>query len=140
MMTTQRYNAEWNALSTHFPAGRFGFIWDSNPRLEVILPIADFNTVYKVKIYGIDAFPESQPIVTPGKILFDCRGRAMVQPSRVNHLLGTFNGETHMCIYSEWAPRYSLNKTALKTVIWLHAYHCHLQTGRDLECYLSHKS
>lgn len=139
MMTPQRYKAELDALSKHFPPGRFEFIWDSDPRLEVILPIAEFNVVYKVKIYGLYAFPETQPIVTPGRILFDYRGHAMTLPSGENHLLGTFNGETHMCIYSGWEPRYSLNKTAFKAAIWLHAYHCHLMTGRNLECYLSHR-
>ena len=54
MMTTQRYTAELNALLDHFPSNRFKFIWDANPRLEVILPIAKFYTVYKVKIYGIN--------------------------------------------------------------------------------------
>lgn len=138
MMTATRYEAEFQALATHFPSSRFGFVWDSKPRLEVILPISMFNAVYMVKIYGLDKFPETQPIVTPGKILVDCNGAKMTQPSRANHLLGTFNRETRLCIYSEWEPRYSLTKTALRAATWLHAYHCHLQTGRSLDSYLSH--
>ena len=139
MMTTQRYTAELNALLGHFPPNRFMFIWDANPRLEVILPIAKFAAVYKVKIYGINAFPQVAPIVTPGMVLRDCHGNMMTQPSRSNHLLGLYNGETHLCIYSGWEPRYSLNKTAIKTATWLYAYHCHLLTGRNIECYLSHE-
>lgn len=139
MMTTQRYAAEMNALLHHFPSNRFMFIWDANPRLEVILPIAKFDAVYKVKIYGINAFPQVEPIVTPGLVLRDYNGNRMTQPSRVNHLLKMYNSETRLCIYSGWEPRYSLNKTAIRAGIWLYAYHYHLATGRDIECYLSHK-
>ena len=137
MMDIQRYNAELAVLAGHFPANRYAFIWDANPRLEVILPIAKFNAVYKTKIY-LASFPESEPIVTPGTILRDWCGVRMTQPSRANHLLGTYNGETRMCIYSEWQPKFSLNKTAYRAAMWLHAYHCHLATGRNIECYLSH--
>ena len=138
MMDIQRYNAEMRVLADRFPAGRYAFIWDANPRLEVILPIAKFNAVYKVKIYVDSSFPESEPIVTPGLMLRDYHGAMMTQPSRANHLLGTYNGETHMCIYSEWQPKFSLNKTAYRAAMWLHAYHCHLATGKAIECYLSH--
>lgn len=139
MMTTQRYAAEMNVLLDHFPTNRFKFIWDANPRLEVILPIAKFDAVYKVKIYGIDVFPQVEPIVTPGMVLRDYNGDRMTQPSRANHLLGMHNRETRMCIYSGWEPRYTLNKTAIRAATWLYAYHCHLATGRAIECYLSHK-
>ncbi len=137
-MNYRRYLSECRILAAHFPANRFGFIWDDDPRLEVILPLADFNEVYKVKIYGMDAFPEEEPIVTPGKILLDHDGEEMVEASRANHLLGEYNGETHMCIYSEWNPLSSLNKTAHRAAVWLLAYHLHLNTGRSLDSYLSH--
>lgn len=136
-MDIQRYNAELAVLADHFPANRFKFFWDANPRLEIILPVAKFNAVYKAKIY-LTSFPESEPIVTPGTILRDCRGVKMTQPSRANHLLGIYNGETHMCIYNGWQPKFSLNKTAKRAAIWLYAYHCHLVTGRNIEDYLSH--
>ena len=141
MMTYERYEAECNVLATYFPANRFGFVWDDNPRLEVILPIrtkTEILGVYKVKIYGMDSFPEEEPVVTPGMILRDHTGKAMTEPSRVNHLLGKHNGETHLCIYASWDPKYSLNKTAHRTAVWLLAYHMHLKTGRSIESYLSH--
>ena len=138
MMTMERYQAEQAVLFRHFPANRFGFIWDAHPRLEVILPLAQFNAVYKVKIYGMDKFPEVAPIVTPGMILADCDGVAMTTPSRANHLIGVHNGETHLCIYSEWESKYTLNKTAHRAAMWLFAYHLHLRTGRSIESYLSH--
>lgn len=138
MMTVQRYEAECRALATYFPLSRFGFVWDYDPRLEVILPLAQFNVVYKVKIYGMDTFPEEEPIVTPGMILEDYDGEEMIKPSRANHLLGEYNDETHLCIYSEWDPNYSLNKTAHRAAVWLLAYHLHLDTGRSIDSYLSH--
>lgn len=138
MMTPQRYAAELQALATWFPASRFGFVWDEDPRLEVILPIAAFDKAYKVKIYGIDVFPEEEPIVTPGMVLTDYDGDDMLDASRENHLLGEYNGETQLCIYSEWDPKYSLNKTAHRAAVWLLAYHFHLKTGRSIDSYLSH--
>lgn len=138
MMTAERYEAEYRALAGHFPARRFAFVWDRNPRLEVILPLAQFDTAYKAKIYGLEDFPQEAPIVTVGTVLRDYHGKRMSQPSRENHLLGTYNGETWLCIYAWWEPQYSLTKTAIRTATWLYAYHCHLQTGKSLECYLSH--
>ncbi len=140
-MTIERYQAEHAVLSRHFPATRFGFVWDDNPRLEVILPIASQSEafgVYKVKIYGLDIFPEEEPIVTPGKILRDHDGERMTRPSRDNHLLCEYNGETHMCLFSGWNPMCSLNKTAYRAAAWLLAYHLHLKTGRSIDSYLSH--
>lgn len=140
MMTHERYEAECNVLATRFPFARFGFVWDDNPRLEVILPIAAFNAVYKVKIYGLDTFPEEEPCVTPGMILTDHDGNEMREPSRANHLLGEFNGETRLCIYASWNSKFSLNKTAHRTAVWLLAYNMHLRTGRSIDSYLSHGS
>lgn len=138
MMTAERYEAEYRALAGHFPPRRFAFVWDRNPRLEIILPIAQFDTVYKAKIYGLASFPEEPPRVTAGVLLRDFWGRRMNETSRANHLLGTYNGETWLCIYSGWYPQYSLTKTAIRTATWLYAYHCHLRTGKSLESYLSH--
>lgn len=138
MMTPQRYEAEFQVLAERFPSNRFGFIWDANPRLEVILPIKRFGAVYKAKIYGIDKFPESEPIVTAGKILRDYYGHRMTEASRANHLLGTYKRETRLCIYSEWNPMCTLYKTAIRTGMWLYAYRMHLLTGKNIECYLSH--
>lgn len=138
MMTDERRDAERRALVEKFPRRRFAFVWDREPRLEIILPVKQFNAVYKAKLYGLDRFPEEPPRVTPGVLLRDSRGRWMNEPSRANHLLGTYNGETWLCIYSYWDPMCSLVKTATRTGIWLTAYHCHLQTGRNLECYLPH--
>ena len=140
-MTTKRMQAELAVLSRYFPANRFALFWDDYPRLEVILPIASQNEafgVYKVTIYGMGTFPEEEPIVTPGKILFDRNGEMMTEPSRANHLLAEYNGETHMCLYSEWNPMSSLNKTAHRAAVWLLAYHLHLKTGRSIDSYLSH--
>ena len=140
-MMMDRLQAELAVLSRKFLASRFGMVWTDNPRLEVILPIASETEafgVYKVKIYGLGTFPEEEPIVTPGKILIDRNGEKMTGPSRANHLLSEYNGETHMCLFSEWNPRISLNKIAFRAAAWLLAYHLHLKTGRSLDSYLSH--
>ncbi len=146
MMTYERYKMEYKILTTSkspIPAERFGLIWDDNARFEVVLPICtktEFFGVYKVKMYGMERFPEEEPIVTPGMILRDRDGKEMTEPSRSNHLLGEYNGETHMCIYSGWNPLRSpsLYKTANRAAVWLLVYHLHLKTGRSMDSYLSH--
>ena len=140
-MDRGRYNAECRVLAALIPAKHFGFIWDSRPRLEVVSPIAIGGVIvaaYTVKIYGLMDFPEEEPIVTPGQILLDHNGEEMTEPSRANHLIGEYNGETHLCIYSEWNPDYSLYKTATRAVVWLAAYYYHMKTGRSIDSYLSH--
>lgn len=139
-MTYERYKAECIVLAQKFSTNPFRFIWDDNPRFEVILPISTETEMleYKVTIYGMDSFPEKEPVVTPGKLLRDYTGKAMTEPSRANHLLGEYNGETHLCIYASWNPNHSLHKTACRAVVWLLAYHLHLKTGRSIESYLSH--
>ena len=140
-MDIRRYKAEYRVLAAQIPARRFGFIWDSRPRLEVVSPIAIGGVMvaaYKVKIYGLNDFPEEEPIVTPGMILRDHDGEEMKEPSRANHLIGEYNGETHLCIYSEWNPDYSLYKTATRAAVWLAAYYYHMKTGRNIDSYLSH--
>ena len=141
-MTIQRFQAECAALAAHFPVNRFGFVWGRNPRLEVILPIAtkdEYFGSYKVKIYRLNLFPETQPIVTPGTMLKDIDGEEMAETSYRNHLWDEYNGESRLCLYSEWDPQYSLNKTAFRAAMWLLAYHMHLKTGRSIDSYLSHK-
>lgn len=141
-MTYSRMENECRILvAEDFQTDGFWFVMDDMPRFEVILPIKtkyEMFGKYKVKMYGIDKFPEEELIVTPGQILTDYDGGEMTYCSRENHLLGEYNGETHMCIYSSWSRNYTLFKTAVRAAMWLFAYHLHLRTGRSIDSYLSH--
>lgn len=138
MMTLQRLVEEKQGLREAFPSERFAFVAKSDPRLEVIIPLEEYGAVYTVKVYGLNEFPQSEPIVTPGTILRDYYGHKMTEPDRCNHLLGTYNRETRLCLFSVWDPEWKLFETVQKAIMWLYAYHCHLQFGKHIECYLSH--
>lgn len=140
-MDNQRFRIEYCVLLAQGPTWPFRFIRDPRLRLEVVPPISIGGVKlkgYTVKIYGLEDFPEEEPIVTPGVMLRDHNGEEMTEPSRANHVIGEYNGETHLCIYSEWNPDCSLYKTAARAAVWLAAYYFHMKTGRSIDSYIPH--
>ena len=111
-----------------------------DPRLMVKIDISNCfaGVYYWINFYKMSVFPRRQPVVTAGKMLYDCDGRAMNSPSSRQHLLGTYNGETWMCLFhdSDWMPNGSLYMLILKARGWLIAYHNHMKFGEPLETWL----
>lgn len=90
----------------------------------------------------LDGFPESMPKVFVTRMLLSRSGEKLDSPSASMHTLQSENGWTRLCHYgsNSWTSDVSLYKIYIKCRLWLEMYELHLQTGNDIDYYLSHQS
>lgn len=142
MMSEARFNVEDQMLANKIHLENYNFQWGQEPGLSVVVNLNKYfpGVWYNIKFYRLDRFPEHKPIVTAGELLYDHNGWSMDTVSQEQHLLGSHNGETYMCLYndSDWNANISLYKLVCRAQRWLAAYNFHLLSGENIENFLPH--
>ena len=138
-MTTYRYQFELDLLKQLLPLDRFKFSngADSQELLLVTEPAP--GKWYVLKFY-LENFPDSLLDVTVHhpKPLKMKDGTLMTNASLAMHCLGERDGCTKLCLYKDWDVKFTLVQVFLRSALWLQAYEWHLETGNNLDYYLSH--
>ena len=141
-MTQRRYHAELQVLNRYLTPNLFKFqdMGTANAHL-VMAARTNRKNIYTLYI-PLDGFPESMPKVFVTRMLFSRSGEKLDSPSANMHTLQSENGWTRLCHYgnNSWTSDVSLYKIYIKCRLWLEMYELHLQTGNDIDYYLSHQS
>ena len=140
MMDAERLKAEKLVLEKKLPSNAYRFM-DMDKEFPYIVMAAKTNrgNIYTLRI-ELDCFPEAKPEVYVTKKLFMKSGAPMPEYSAAMHTLGSKDGLTQICHYSDslWTPMVSIYKVYVKCRLWLEMYELHLQTGNNMDYYLNH--
>ena len=100
-----------------------------------------YGKIYNIR-FRIAGFPYRCPeayIISP--IMYDYQGKMLIDygTSHAMHLLSPNNNEVHLCLFKSdyWSPNNTLVMLILKAKLWLEAYEQHLQTGKDIDCFVN---
>lgn len=141
-MTQRRYQAEQQVLNRYLTQNLFKFQDMGTPNAHLVMAArTNRKNIYTLYI-PLDGFPESMPKVFVTRMLLSRSGDKLDSPSASMHTLRSENGWTRLCHYgsSSWTSDVSLYKIYIKCRLWLEMYELHLQTGNDIDYYLSHQS
>jgi len=141
MMDYSRQQAEEYVLRSKMDPSLFLFNNDYSNPLLIIAARTNRGNIYTLKIELCD-FPCNIPRVYTSRMLYDFNGDALDSPSSAMHTLGTIDGGTQICHYGQlsWTSAVSLYKVYIKCRLWLEMYEMHLETGNNIDYYLSHQS
>lgn len=133
-MDQQRYELEKAVLENKLPSNIFMFREMSSSNAHLLIGArTNARNVYTLKIM-LHNFPAAVPDVFTTKPLKYRDGRDL-NVSHDMHCLGTVDGKTKLCHYSEeaWSPRVSLFHVYIKCRLWLECYDIYLRTGQSID-------
>ena len=140
MMTIDRLNAEANLLNRKLPSGVWKFM-DMKTATPYLVIAAKTNRgiLYTIRI-DLQNFPEEIPNAYIVKHLKDWQGNDIRMCAEM-HFLGYQGNMSKICHYgyASWTPAVSLYKIYIKCRLWLEIYEMHLDTGPQIDHYLTHQ-
>lgn len=143
MKYTTRLDLEKEGLHKLFPSFRIQDPYGANG--GVIGTLYSNNGNRYVIWLALGGFPNKAPklyIIEPDPLLMhDGTLLSKLPSSHQMHLLEPDDyGHPQICHYNGqyWHPSVSMAKILMKARLWIHAYEQHLQTGENIDVYLSH--
>jgi hypothetical protein len=138
-MQEARFKMETKILERYFPK-KFNFENrnSENEFLDVGVK-SQSGKIYRLKI-TLDDFPNAMPrvYITYPLPLLNKKGEKLGGPSHPMHTLDNDGNNIQICHYKSenWDASVTLYKVILKARIWIEAYECHLNTGKNVDDYL----
>ncbi|MBQ9547066.1 MAG: hypothetical protein IJU90_07255 [Bacteroidales bacterium] len=142
-MTQKRLIMERKVLEKHLIPStiHFGDLETDKPYVKFAAKTNRGN-IYTLYI-DLSKFPEEVPEAYVTKLLYTKDGEPMSGCSSSMHTLSpSINKKwTRICHYGygSWTNNVSLYKVFIKCRLWLEMYELHLETGKDIDYYLSHQ-
>lgn len=133
-MDETRYQLEKAVLERKLPSNMYMFREMGTPNAHLLIGArTNGGNVFTLKIM-LNNFPAAIPDVFTTRPLTYQDGR-ILDVSHEMHCLGTIDGKTKLCHYSDeaWSPRVSLYHVYIKCRLWLECYDIYLRTGQSID-------